>query len=130
MSGHSKGPWTRYDTADYAKIVGPDGVAVALVGKEEDADVIAAAPDLLLAAKEAAVVLSQIAKEHGADPMKGSCLPRLMAAIAKATAQGMEARRVETSEAQAPSQSDESPVGNADAPNPSDPTGPAEKGTP
>lgn len=41
--------------------------------------------DLLLAAKEAAIVIAQTAKAAGSDPMKGTCLPRLMNAIAKAT---------------------------------------------
>lgn len=47
---------------------------------------MAAAPDLLIAAKEAAVVIADFAKVAGADPMKGTCLPRLMAAIRSAEA--------------------------------------------
>lgn len=44
------GPWLRIDTADYAEIHSafrPSSQAVALVGKPDDANLIAAAPDLL-----------------------------------------------------------------------------------
>lgn len=54
---HTSGPWERVDTADYAEIwpVGEhSGSAIALVGKEADADLIAAAPDMLAALKKAA----------------------------------------------------------------------------
>lgn len=40
--------------------------------------------ELLLAAKEAALVIADLAKTAGIDPRKGTCFPRLMAAIAKA----------------------------------------------
>lgn len=40
--------------------------------------------ELLLAAKEAALVIVALAKTAGFDPRKGTCFPRLMAAIAKA----------------------------------------------
>lgn len=49
-----------------------------------EALLFAAAPDLLLACKEAAIVLAELAKATHADPMQGTCLPRLMAAIKKA----------------------------------------------
>jgi len=55
MTGKSTpGPWLRIDTADYAEIHAafrPSSQAIALVGKPEDADLIAAAPDLLEVAK-------------------------------------------------------------------------------
>ncbi len=54
MSKYTPGPWERIDTADYAEIH-PRGErlrsAIALVGKPEDADLIAAAPDMLDALK-------------------------------------------------------------------------------
>lgn len=51
-AAHTAGPWVRVDTPDYAEIhpatrKGPS--AIALVGKPEDANLIAAAPDLLAA---------------------------------------------------------------------------------
>lgn len=54
---HTPGEWERIDTADYAEIhqkgtsLQP---AIALVGKPEDADLIAAAPELLEALKDLA----------------------------------------------------------------------------
>lgn len=57
MSGnkHTSGPWERIDTPDYAEIH-PMGQrlqsAIALVGTPGDADLIAAAPDLLAALKQ------------------------------------------------------------------------------
>lgn len=42
--------------------------------------------ELLLAAKEAALVIKEIADAHGAMPMTGTCLPRLLAAIKRAEA--------------------------------------------
>lgn len=51
---HTPGPWVRHDTADYAEIHPASGKtrsAVALVGRAEDADLIAAAPDMLEALK-------------------------------------------------------------------------------
>ena len=59
------GPWLRIDGPDYAEIHAafrPSSQAVALVGKPEDADLIAAAPDLATALKGA---LGHI--EHMAD---------------------------------------------------------------
>lgn len=52
---HTPGPWLRVDTADYAEIHAafrPSSQAVALVGKPADADLIAAAPDLLEALQD------------------------------------------------------------------------------
>ncbi|HMO76754.1 MAG TPA: hypothetical protein PKD99_12400 [Sphingopyxis sp.] len=49
-ASHTPGPWLRTDTADYAEIHSafrPSSQAVALVGKPEDADLIACAPELL-----------------------------------------------------------------------------------
>lgn len=47
---HTEGPWERVDTADYAEIH-PVGKrlrsAIALVAKAEDADLVAAAPEML-----------------------------------------------------------------------------------
>lgn len=52
---HTDYPWERVDTADYAEIH-PVGKrlqsAIALVGKPDDANLIAAAPELLLALQE------------------------------------------------------------------------------
>lgn len=47
---HTDGPWLRIDKADYAEIHAafrPSSAAVALVGRPSDADLIAAAPELL-----------------------------------------------------------------------------------
>lgn len=68
---HTEAPWERVDTADYAEIH-PVGKrlhsAIALVAKPQDADLIAAAPDLLDAAKEALSVLRtascQLSEDH------------------------------------------------------------------
>lgn len=49
----------------------------------DDARLFAAAEDLLLAAKEAAIVIAKTAT-WGVDPMKGTCLRRLLAAIKRA----------------------------------------------
>jgi hypothetical protein len=38
------------------------------------------------ALKEATIVISEIAKLSEADPMKGSCMPRLIASIAQTSA--------------------------------------------
>lgn len=42
--------------------------------------------DLLLACKEAALLIAETARSIGADPLKGTCLPRLLAAIKLAEA--------------------------------------------
>jgi hypothetical protein len=55
VTQHTPGPWLRIDTADYAEIHAqfrPSSQAVALVGKPEDADLIAAAPDMMAALTE------------------------------------------------------------------------------
>jgi hypothetical protein len=74
-------------------LIDPDQRKIAALwgGADEKADnaalivrAVNAHDDLLLAAKEAAVVLAEAAKAAGADPMKGTVLPRLMAAIRKA----------------------------------------------
>ncbi len=50
MSERTPGPWVRIDTPDYAEIIAPaTGTNVAMVAREADADLIAAAPDLLAA---------------------------------------------------------------------------------
>lgn len=67
------------------QIVASPGALLPAGEARANARLIAAAPDLLLAAKEAAVVIAAAAKAAGADPMQGTCLPRLMAAIHKAT---------------------------------------------
>jgi hypothetical protein len=52
-SKHTPGPWVRYDQ-DYAEIVTADHKSsVAMVARAEDADLIAAAPDLLAACEAA-----------------------------------------------------------------------------
>ncbi|MDY8108298.1 hypothetical protein U0C82_03925 [Fulvimarina sp. 2208YS6-2-32] len=54
MNGPTTGPWARHDTPDYAEIHPASGKlksAIALVGKPEDANLIAAAPDMLAALK-------------------------------------------------------------------------------
>jgi hypothetical protein len=53
-------------------------------GSEADARLVCAAPDLLLAAKESAVVIAEVAKAAGIPPSSGTCLHRLMAAVKKA----------------------------------------------
>lgn len=84
MSGtvkHTPGPWARHDTDDYAEIhpvSGRQRSAIALVGRAEDANLIAAAPDMLEALHAAEVVLSQEGKE-GSLVLMGA-----RAAIAKA----------------------------------------------
>jgi hypothetical protein len=52
---HTLGPWARFDTPDYAEIHPASGEAkspIALVGRAGDADLIAAAPDLLASLRE------------------------------------------------------------------------------
>lgn len=78
---HTEGPWERVDTADYAEIH-PAGKrlssAIALVAKPEDADLVAAAPDLLEAAWQALGSLKALGAE------KGHASDALRAAIARA----------------------------------------------
>lgn len=84
-------PW-RWVSVDggWDGIAGPGGEIIARLSynNPDNADLIVRAvnahDDLLLAAKEAAVVIAEFAKAAGADPMKGTALPRLLAAIKKA----------------------------------------------
>lgn len=85
--------WERVDTADYAEIH-PKGKrlasAIALVGKADDADLIAAAPELLNVATVFASSLEYliaIDRKNGDDEgasMKGITLNVVRSAIAKA----------------------------------------------
>lgn len=75
---HTPGPWARIDTPDYAEIHPASGKAkspIALVGRAEDADLIAAAPEMaealrgLLAANDAVeLVLCDSHEVPGYDP--------------------------------------------------------------
>ena len=61
--GHTPGPWLRIDGPDYAEIHAafrPSSPAVALVGKAEDADLIAEAPNLLVHLKFAVALLGPL----------------------------------------------------------------------
>lgn len=59
------GPWSRVDTPDYAEIHAPGTKqAVALVGTAEDADLIAAAPDLYAALVAALEYVALYESEH------------------------------------------------------------------
>ncbi len=89
---HTEYPWERVDTADYAEIH-PVGkrlqAAIALVGKPDDANLVAAAPELLDALKEALPFMIDIAKQrhHGFEPEmadEDSTIGKAVRAIAKA----------------------------------------------
>lgn len=65
---HTPGPWKRKDTPDYAEIHPSSGElrqAIALVGAPDDANLIAAAPDLLKACKAAKALLINELNEPG-----------------------------------------------------------------
>lgn len=67
--GHTPGPWLRIDKADYAEIQAafrPSSQAIALVGKPTDADLIAAAPDLLEALDMCRMIIKFHVKNAGA----------------------------------------------------------------
>ena len=58
---HTPGPWGRVDRANYAEIVPADGSSapvIAMVGRADDANLIAAAPELL----EACIALQREAR--------------------------------------------------------------------
>lgn len=81
----TSGPWLRVDTADYAEIHAafrPSSQAVALVAKPEDANLIAAAPELLAELKFAVKLLSAFPAINGTAQVE-----RMRAAIAKAEGQ-------------------------------------------
>lgn len=92
VRGHTPGPWHLKVGADgnkYGAIMGPDNVLVATTGyrvcvesseDENNARLIAAAPDLLKAAKRALRVL----KAQGEAVLPGNALGALDAAIEKA----------------------------------------------
>jgi hypothetical protein len=75
------GPWERVDTPDYAEIhpKGERQWAIALVARAEDADLIAAAPDLL----EALKALYAATPDNFGGPLGDACM-KARAAIAKA----------------------------------------------
>ena len=87
--GHTEGPWLRVDTADYAEIrAAGASQAVALVGKPADADLIAAAPELLEALVEAERhfgPFAEITINGQRDPEDVRVTALIRAAIAKAT---------------------------------------------
>lgn len=84
---HTPGPWERVDTADYAEIH-PKGKriasAIALVGKPDDADMIAAAPELLEALKRLTHVSDEIGDTFNTG-MADDAILQARAAIDKAT---------------------------------------------
>ncbi len=91
---HTLGPWERVDTPDYAEIH-PRGErlksAIALVGSPEDANLIAAAPDMLAALLNVRKIISEAA-QTGFNWKDGDWADRLYesqqmtsAAISKAT---------------------------------------------
>lgn len=54
-AAHTPGPWRRWDASSYAEILSPTGspsAPLAMVAKAEDANLIAAAPELLAALHE------------------------------------------------------------------------------
>jgi len=72
--GVTLGPWLRIDKADYAEIQAqfrPSSPAVALVGKAEDADAIAAVPELLAVAKAVAEYDQLLRRYNG--PLSALC---------------------------------------------------------
>lgn len=81
---HTEGPWERVDTADYAEIH-PAGKrlrsAIALVEKPEDADLVAAAPDLLEALRHLVKQDYNVVTGRGFEP---EALTAAIAAIARA----------------------------------------------
>ena len=81
---HTHGPWKRFDTPDYAEIHPKGGCLpspIALVGKPDDADLIAAAPDLLEALKASNDKLRSVVFDGDDHPLVAAN----NAAIAKAT---------------------------------------------
>ena len=87
----SKRPWRRVSVrGGWDGIADPDGTTVCrlVLNEPDNADFIVRAvnahDDLLFAAKEAAIVIGEIAKLGKTDWMTGTVFPRLMAAIAKA----------------------------------------------
>lgn len=95
------GPWLRIDTADYAEIHSafrPSSQAVALVGKPDDANLIAASPDLLEALRKFAAIEIWLDGPHVTENMpNGYSDPQLWRehvfaarkAIAAATGEGL-----------------------------------------
>lgn len=67
---YTTGPWARFDTPDYAEIH-PKGaclpVPIALVGKPDDADLIATTPELLDALDVCVSMLVALEAESGRD---------------------------------------------------------------
>ncbi|WP_143004922.1 hypothetical protein [Novosphingobium aromaticivorans] len=79
--GHTPGPWLRIDKAEYAEIQAafrPSSQAVALVAKPADADLIAAAPELLAELQFAVKLLAPLMGETAQ-------VQSMRAAIARAT---------------------------------------------
>ena len=68
------GPWARIDTPDYAEIHPASGKAkspIALVGRAEDADLIAAAPEMAEALRPFAALLEIFEQKAGNRPLEG-----------------------------------------------------------
>lgn len=107
MPKHTPGPWRfiedgrtedehnvgkpltigHYGTLDdLANVFSHDDSTVSVPREEAvaNARLISAAPDLLIAAKEAVIVIASIAKARHLDPMQGTCMPGLIKAIKKA----------------------------------------------
>ena len=82
MTKHTPGPWKRQDTADYAEIVTTDErFVVAMVARETDADLIAAAPELLEALTD--LVIYHDVPASAQDPVVLPLLRAAFSAIAK-----------------------------------------------
>lgn len=87
---HTKGPWRRVDTPDYAEIhaeATKGKQAIALVGDPNDANLIAAAPDLLEALREAQSALAlMVSPDAIRQSTVSHAYAQLVAAEAKARA--------------------------------------------
>ena len=93
MSKHTPGPWkANFAISQAAYIFGGDRNFARVynewqdeANQEANARLIAAAPDLLAALKEAELVLAEKLRRLGADPNVSPTTHRIRAAIAKAT---------------------------------------------
>ncbi len=95
-SKHTPGPWTKGTSNEGKECVwlngltepfygmGPDHTWIDC-GTEANANLVAAAPDLLEALKEAELVLAEKLRRLGADPNVSPTTHRIRAAISKAT---------------------------------------------
>ncbi|MFA5808703.1 MAG: hypothetical protein WC935_00015 [Thermoleophilia bacterium] len=78
---HTPGPWKAQIRKVGSHVTGPSGFAVAQVGKDDDARLISAAPELLAAARYALITL-RMACEHFHE--KPDAIGELESAIKKA----------------------------------------------